>query len=64
MKKHEAIRQLVAAEHELAQARELCATPRVIELLDMARNRIMVAGDSLWPDIIDEVRRQKTDAMM
>lgn len=63
MKKHHAVRMMVEAEQDLRQARELCTSPGVIELIDAAFNKIYTAGNTLWPVLIDEMRSQKAEAL-
>jgi hypothetical protein len=61
MKHHDAINHLVDAERALVQARELCATAGVIDLINTAYHKIWTAGDLLYPDIMQQVRKEKID---
>ena len=63
MQNHKAARQLVAAETDLARARELCTCSGVIDLINSAYNKIYEVGDGLYPAIIKEMRSE-VDTMM
>ena len=63
MKHHDAVKHLVDAEKALIQARELCATAGVIDLINVAFHKVWTVGDLLYPDVIAEMRKQKTDVM-
>jgi hypothetical protein len=63
MKNHDAANQLAEAEKELRHARELCTCPGVIDLINSAYDKIYSVGDTLYPEVIKEMR-SKVDPMM
>lgn len=61
---HRVVSDLVDAEKSLQNARAICSTPRVIELIDSAFNKIWGAADNLAPEVAKEIRENKTDPLM
>ena len=61
---HEPIELIASAEKDLMEARALCTTSRIIDLLDLAFSKVYLAGDRMFPTKIDDMREKiKKDVM-